>query len=124
MEPSYKTLAAYQKAKELSKAVFLLSMKFPPEEKFSLTDQIRRSSRSVRVNIGEAYRQRKYPKSFSNKLTIADGESTETQIWLECAVECGYVTELEIKPIADLADETGRLIGFMINNPGKFGATT
>ncbi len=101
--------------------IFQISKCFPPEEKYSLTDQIRRSSRSVCVNIGEAYRKAKYPKDFEYKLGISDSELGETQIWLDFARDCGYVTGAEVEPLLSLADEAGRLIGYMINNPGKFG---
>jgi len=121
MKPTHKTLAAYQKSYELAMKIFHISKKFPPEEKYSLTDQIRRSSRSVCVNIGEAYRKKKYPKDFECKLSISDAELGETQIWLDFARDCGYLTAEEVDPLLSLADEGGRLIGYMINNPGKFG---
>ena len=121
MKPTPKTLAAYQKSYELAMKIFQISKKFPPEEKYSLTDQIRRSSRSVCVNIGEAYRKNKYPKDFEYKLGISDSELGETQIWLDFARDCDYITSKEVEPLLELADEAGRLPGYMINNPGKFG---
>ncbi len=71
--------------------VFELSKKFPKEERYSLTDQIRRSSRSVSGNIAEAWRKRRYPKSFVAKLSDSDGESAETQVWLDYALDCKYI---------------------------------
>lgn len=82
---SFKKLLAYQKAFELSMEIFELSKSFPKEETYSLTDQIRRSSRSVCVNISEAYRKRLYPKHFTSKLTDSDCENSETQVWLDFA---------------------------------------
>jgi four helix bundle protein len=124
METSHKTLAAYQKARELSRLIFRLTKNFPDEEKYSLTDQIRKSSRSILVNVGETYRQRNYPKHYSSKLTIADGEATETLIWLDVAVDCEYATEEEILPLQQLATETGKLVGYMLRNPTKFGVNS
>lgn len=87
----YKDLKAFQLAYKLSMEIFKISKSFPKEETFSLTDQIRRSSRSVATNIGEGYRKRVYPKHFSSKMTDADGECTETMIWLDYARDCGYI---------------------------------
>lgn len=79
----FKKLLAYQKAFGLAMAIFEISKLFPKEEKYSLTDQIRRSSRSVNANIAEAYRKRVYPKHFVSKLSDADGENSETMTWLD-----------------------------------------
>ncbi len=97
--------------------IFEVTKKFPREEKYSLTDQIRRSSRSVSANISEAYRKRRYSKSFISKLTDSDAENSETQTWLEFGKECRYFEE----DIYSDSEEVGRLINYMINNPGKFG---
>lgn len=96
----YKDLKVYQLAYKLAMEIFEISKPFPKEEKYSLTDQIRRSSRSVSVNIGEGYRKRKYPKHFSSKMTDADGECTETQIWLDFAMDCKYIDEATRDPPA------------------------
>ncbi|RWY57225.1 four helix bundle protein [Mucilaginibacter gilvus] len=91
MTGSFRDLKVYQSAFEAARAIFHLSKKFPKEETYSLTDQIRRSSRSVCANIGEGYRKRIYPKHFTSKMTDADGEATETSIWLDFALDCGYI---------------------------------
>jgi four helix bundle protein len=117
----YERLMAYQKAYKLANELFVLSKSFPEEEKYSLTDQVRRSSRSVCTNIGEGYRKRRYPKHFVSKLTDADGEMTETQIWINFAFECKYISLKKHEELSDQAMQAGRLIGFMIDNPQKFG---
>ena len=91
MTGSFRELKVYQLSFEAARQIRLISMKFPKEETYSLTDQIRRSSRSVCVNIGEGYRKRIYPKHFSSKMTDADGEATETSIWLDFALDCEYI---------------------------------
>ena len=85
---TFQDLIAYQKSFELAMCIFEISKSFPKEETYSLTDQIRRSSRSVPANIAEAYRKRIYPKSFYSKLTDSDAENSETQVWLEFALKC------------------------------------
>ena len=87
----FKELNVYQRAFESAYLIFELTKKFPKEETYSLTDQIRRSSRSVYANIAEAWRKRRYPASFVSKLSDADGEAAETEAWLETAFKCGYV---------------------------------
>jgi four helix bundle protein len=118
---SFKTLLAYQKAFELSMEVFELSKSFPKEETYSLTDQIRRSSRSICTNIAEAYRKREYQKHFISKLTDADSENSETQVWIDFSNSCNYI-DLELQQnLTNKSIEVGRLINFMIANPEKFG---
>jgi four helix bundle protein len=90
---SAKDLIVYQKAYALAMEIFEVSRKFPPEEKYSLIDQIRRSSRSVCTNLREAWAKRKYKAHFVSKLTDADGENGETKTWLDFAHECGYFIE-------------------------------
>lgn len=107
---------AYSLAMEL----FELTKKFPKEEIYSLTDQVRRSSRSVCVNIGEGYRKRQYPKHFASKMTDADAECSETQIWIDFALDCGYLEEEISKRLNNQYCEVGRMLGSMINNPEKF----
>ena len=116
----YKDLMAYKKAKELADAIFEVSKKFPPEEKYSLTDQIRRSSRSVCACIAESYRKRKYPAHFVSKLTDADTENAETEVWLDFARDCKYIYDTEYAPLVNLNREAGKLLGYMIDNPDKF----
>jgi|SRR6056297_1718153 len=101
--------------------IFELSKSFPKEEKYSLTDQIRRSSHSVSANISEACRKRRYSKSFVSKLTDSDAENTETQTWLQFGKECNYFGEEIYKELNNDSKEVGKLINYMINNPGKFG---
>ena len=90
---NFKRLVAYQKSVELAMNIFKLSIEFPKEETYSLTDQIRRSSRSVSAQIAEAYRKRRYPKHFISKLSDADAENAETQVWLEYALRCNYINQ-------------------------------
>ncbi|HPG12266.1 MAG TPA: four helix bundle protein [Chitinophagaceae bacterium] len=116
----YKDLIVYKKAYELTMEIFDLSKKFPPEEKYSLTDQIRRSSRSVCANIAEAYRRRRYRDYFINKLNDAETENSETQVWLDFSKDCGYITSDQYKKLSESNDEIGKLIWYMINNPEKF----
>lgn len=102
--------------------IFVATKSFPKEEIYSLTDQIRRSSRSTNICTIEAYRKRRYPSHFASKLTDVDMENSETQGWLEFAKECGYLSDDDYKKLHGLTDEVGRLVQYMIDNPGKFGA--
>ena len=90
-------LIVYQKSFEVAMEIYEISFQFPSEEKYSLTDQIRRSSRSVSANISEAWGKRRYPKSFVSKLTDAEGEARETQTWLEFSYQCNYIEEEKFK---------------------------
>ena len=117
----FQELFAYQKSVELSMEVFLITKTFPKEETYSLTDQIRRSSRSVSANIAEAYRKRSYPKNFVSKLTDSDAENSETQVWLEYSLRCKYINEEDFKRLLDSSIEVGKLINYMILHPEKFG---
>ena len=116
----YQDLLAYQKGFSLAMKIFDLSKSFPKEEKYSLTDQIRRSSRSVCANIAEAYRKRDYPKHFHSKLTDCDAENSETQTWLEFAYACEYINQETFTRFTNENLEVGKLINFMILNPNKF----
>ena len=118
---SFKKLLAYSKAFEVAMEIFELSKSFPKEEKYSLTDQIRRSSRSVCANIAEAYRKRRYEKHFISKLTDSDAENSETQTWIDFALSCKYITSEDAEKLSNRNSEVGKLIHYMINNPGKFG---
>lgn len=117
----FKKLLAYQKSFDLAMLIYNVSKSFPKEEKYSLTDQIRRSSRSVSANIAEAYRKRKYPRHFINKLTDSDGENSETNVWLDYAFACKYLKEEIYNSLSQENIEIGKLINYMINNQGKFG---
>ena len=118
----FKDLKAYQKAFSLAMDIFHASKSFPPEEKYSLTDQIRRSSRSVTVNLAEAYRKRRYQAYFISKLIDCDGENSETQSWLQFAQACGYLSEELVNQLEAKSEEIGKMISFMIDNPEKFGS--
>lgn len=120
----FQDLFAYQKSISLSMHIFEISKQFPKEETYSLTDQIRRSSRSVSAAIAEAYRKRAYPKHFASKLTDGDAENSETQVWLEYAYRCKYITEVDFEKLKMESEEVGKLINYMILNPGKFGVKT
>lgn len=116
----YKDLIVYQKAYKLAMDIFEASKKFPPEEKYSLTDQIRRSSRSVSANLAEAYRKRRYPAHFASKLSDSETENTETQVWLDFAHDCKYLADELYKDFTFRNNEVGKLLWNMINNPEKF----
>jgi four helix bundle protein len=119
----YKDLLVYKKSYLLAMHIFEISKAFLREERYSLTDQIRRSSRSVTVTITEAYRKRIYPKNFLSKLTDAEAENSETQVWLDFSLSCGYLDESNYKNLTDLNNEVGKLIYYMIRNPDKFGSS-
>jgi len=101
----YKELLAFKKGYELAMEIFTISKSFPPEEKYSLTDQIRRSSRSVCANLVEAYRRRRYKDYFISKLNDCETENAETQVWLDFSHDCKYITEEEHKTLTVKNDE-------------------
>lgn len=102
--------------------IYHLSKAFPKEETYSLIDQVRRSSRSVTVNIAEAYRKRRYPNHFISKLTNNDPENSETQTWLEFALACEYISQTDFNILTNESVEVGKLINYRIQNPDKFGS--
>jgi len=116
----FRKLLAYKKGFELAMEIFELSKSFPKEETYSLTDQIRRSSRSVCINITEGYRKRKYPKHFISKMSDADSENSETLGWLEFASACNYINEETKNELLNKNSEIGKLLNYMMNNPEKF----
>ncbi|MDX6181269.1 four helix bundle protein [Flavobacterium sp. Fl-77] len=118
----FQDLLAYKKSFSLAMKIFEITKSFPKEETYSLTDQIRRSSRSVPVTIAEAYRKRIYPKHFYSKLTDSDGENSETQVWLEFAFACNYISNTLYQELLGESLEIGKLINYMLLNPEKFGA--
>jgi four helix bundle protein len=93
---SFRDLGVYKLAREQARNIFVLSKSFPPEERFSLTDQIRRSSRAVNAMIAEAWARRRYPAAFINKIDEPLGEAMETQAWLDHAFDCAIWTEINI----------------------------
>lgn len=116
----FRDLKVYQMAFDLAMEIFQESKKFPLEEKYSLTDQIRRASRSVAANIGEGYRKKQYPKMFISKMADADGEATETQVWIDFAHKCGYLPRLRQMELREGYEEVGRMLGGMIAHPERF----
>ncbi len=116
----FRELKAYQKSFQLAIKIQSITKEFPSEEKYSLIDQIRRSSRSVCANIGESYRKRRYEKHFISKLSDSDAENTETQIWLDFSYEYKYINEEMYKELIEKSEEVGRLLNYMINNPARF----
>lgn len=116
----YRNLKVYQMAFELAMQVFEETKLFPKEEKYSLTDQMRRSSRSVAANIAEGYRKRQYPKMFVSKMADSDGEAAETQVWLDFAFRSKYLEEAKYLHLSEKYKEVGRMLGSMIADPEKF----
>lgn len=117
---SFRDLRVYQLAFEIQQEVFVLSKGFPQEEKFALTDQIRRSSRSIGANIAEAWQKRLYSAHFVSKLTDADGEQAETQHWLNTARACSYIGEEKYQSLMEKYLRLGQMLGTMITAPEKF----
>ena len=117
---SAKDLRVYKKAYALAMEVFHISKQWPSEERFSLTDQIRRSSRSVCANLREAWAKRRYEAHFISKLTDADGENSETDTWLDFAKDCGYLSEENRRHLIEECQAVGAMLGSMIKNPTTF----
>lgn len=117
---SFRDLAVYQKAKSTAKEIFEITKSFPKEEMYSLTDQVRRSSRSVGAQIAEAWSKRKYEKHFVSKLTDADGEQQETQHWIDTAEDCGYLDKETTTKLNNDLSEIGRMLNSMINKADQF----
>jgi four helix bundle protein len=117
---SAKELIVYQKAYRLAMAIFEASKGFPPEERYALTGQIRRSSRSVCLNLREAWSKRRYEAHFISKLTDCDGENSETDSSLDFARDCGYITIAQHAEFIQLSAEVGKMLGSMIKDPNSF----
>lgn len=117
---SAKDLDVYQSAYRLAMRVFELSRSFPGEEKFALTSQIRRSSRSVCLNLREAWAKRRYEAHFVSKLTDCDGENSETDSSLDFARDCGYITDAQHQETTDICRQVGRMLGRMLTHPDGF----
>lgn len=116
----HRDLKVYQLAYKLAMEIYEASKAFPKEEKYSLTDQIRRSSRSVAANIAEGFRKRQYPKMFVSKLADADGEATETQVWLDFARDSKYLSAEQNTVLVKGYEEVGKMLGTMMSMPEKF----
>ena len=121
---SFKELRVYQKAREVSREVFKLSKAFPREEMYSLTDQIRRCTRSVGAQIAEAWGKRRYEKHFVSKLTDADAEQMETQHWVGEALDCGCITQPEAEQLNASLGEIGRMLNSMMEKADSFCGST
>ncbi len=117
---SFRDLLVYQKARKLAQEIFQSTKAFPKEEMFALTDQIRRSSRSIGAQIAEAWAKRRYEKHFISKLTDADGEQQETQHWIDTAQDCGYWNTTTATNLHQKCEEIGRLLGGMLEKADIF----
>ena len=113
-------LDVYEKAFRAAMKIFDLSKKFPKEETYSLTDQIRRSSRSVCANLAEGWRKRRYQAAFVSKLSDSEGEAAETQVWLQFAVKCGYLDRGEGACVYEAYDEVLKMLVDMINHADRW----
>jgi four helix bundle protein len=116
----YRDLKVYQLAYKLAMDIFKETQSFPQDERYSLTGQIRRSSRSVAANIAEGYRKRQYPNMFVSKLADSDAEATETQVWLDFARDCGYLPRQRQEQLASGYEEIGKMLNGMIAHPENF----
>lgn len=114
-------LLAYKKSFELAMSIFEISKSFPREEMYSLTDQIRRSSRSTNICLVEAYRKRRYKAHFISKLSDSDMENSETKGWLKFALDCKYLSQESYNHLVLRSEEVGKLLNHMMNNPEKYG---
>ncbi len=117
---NFRESKVFKLAFELAMEIFEVSKQFPKEERYSLTDQIRRSSRSTCANIAEAYRKRLYPAHFVTKCSDSDAENSETQVWLLFCLRCNYIEKEVFEKLNNKSEEIGRLISHMINNPDKY----
>ena len=120
---SFRDLVAYRKARRLAAEIFEVTKSFPQEERYALTDQLRRASRSIGAQIAEAWAKRRYERHFVSKLTDADGEQYETQHWIEVAADCGYLSREQAQSLLAACRELGRLLGGMIAKADRFCGT-
>ena len=116
----FRDLIVYQKSYKLAMEIFKITKSFPKEEKYSLVDQIRRSSRSVPTNISEAWVKRKYPKSFVSKLLDSLAEESETEVWIDMSKDCEYIDVKLHKSLLERYQEVAKILNSMINTPEKF----
>ena len=117
---SFRDLIVYQKSRKLAKEILELTKSFPRDEKFSLMDQIRRSSRSIGANIAESWAKRRYEKHFISKLTDSDGEQMETQHWIEIALDCEYIDQKTSNQLVEKCQEVGRMLNGMMDKADMF----
>src|SRR5437016_13741565 len=117
---SFKELRVYKLAFEVQQEICEASKRFPTEERYALTDQVRRASRSIGANISEAWQKRRYLAHFISKLTDADGEQAESQHWLDTAAACNYISEDQRKAVLEKCLRIGQMLGTMIAKPEKF----
>ncbi len=117
---SYKTLTSYEKAMELANQIYRITIKFPKSETYSLTDQIRRSSRSIGAQIAEAWGKRRYVKHFVSKLTDAYAETYETEHWISVAYQCGYIEQDVFIELTSASKTICQLLGGMISKADQF----
>jgi len=117
---SFRDLRVYRAAFELQQFIFAMTKSFPREELYSLTDQVRRASRSVGANIAEAWQKRRYPASFVSKLADSDGEQAETQHWIDTSLACGFINQPDHDDALERCREIGRMLGSMMAAPEKF----
>ena len=117
---SAKDLIVYKRAYELSMRIFDLTKQFPAEERYALTSQVRRSSRSICLNLREAWAKRRYSAAFIAKLTDCDGENGETDSSIDFAYDCGYIDKEQHAQLTGMVTEIGKMFGSMIQNPEKF----
>ena len=120
MAATFRELRVWQNAMDLAMEVFEISKRFPLEERFSMTDQIRRASRSIATNTAEAWRKRRYKAAFVSKLSDCDGETNETDTALDFALACSYIPADRHQELTALCCEIGRMLGAMIRNPEPF----
>lgn len=116
----FRDLIVYQKSYKLAMEIFEISNTFPKEEKYSLVDQIRRSSRSVPANIAEAWVKRKYPKSFVSKLLDSLAEEAETEVWIDMSRDSKYIDDKLHNSLLEHYQEVAKMLSSMINTPEKF----
>ena len=116
----YRDLKVYQLAYRLAMEIFQETKSFPKEEKYSLTDQIRKSSRSVAANIAEAWKKRRYEKAFVSKLVDSAGEAGETEVWLDISKDAGYLSQERCEYLLGKYNEVNKMLYSMIDKPGKF----
>jgi four helix bundle protein len=116
----FRDLIVYQKSYKLAMEIFEITKSFPKEEKYSLVDQVRRSSRSIPANISEAWVKRKYPKSFVSKLLDSLAEESETEVWIDMSKDCKYIDDQIHNSLLNRYQEVAKMLSSMINNPEKF----
>jgi len=117
---SFRDLAVYQRARKVSRSIFEISKDFPKEETYSLTDQIRRASRSIGAQIAEAWAKRRYERHFVSKLTDADAEQMETQHWIDEAYDCQYLNAKQTEELTGELMQVGRMLNSMIDKAHLF----